>query len=270
VTRRRVAATPPTYRSGMGAAGAADPCAQAGWPPCHTRPPGAGQRHAVLAAVRLRLAAAAPRPSALANGLPLLARLAPPRPVGTPTWVLRAQERTRQGRTPTPSAGILDSQSVKTTKKGGRTATTAPRSPGGRKRHLPVDTLGLICKAHVTPTPATVTAPWGCLGAWTAAASPGCGMAGPTRATAAPSLTGRASATGSRSRSSPEPMAAGGAAGSRRASSRRLSRRLRWCLAGGSWRGPLAGWAGSAASPRTTSSFRRPRRRSSSWPRSRS
>jgi putative transposase len=41
---------------------------------------------------------------------------------------LREQERVRQGRAPSPSAVIVDSQSVRTTERGGRTATTAPRS----------------------------------------------------------------------------------------------------------------------------------------------
>lgn len=41
---------------------------------------------------------------------------------------LRDLVRQRSGRNPQPSAAILDSQSAKTTEKGGRAATTGPRS----------------------------------------------------------------------------------------------------------------------------------------------
>ncbi len=65
---------------------------------------------------------------------------------------LRDQARTAAGRNPAPSAAIIDSQSV-------RAAETVPRASrgfdagkkvNGRKRHIAVDTLGLLLAVLVT------------------------------------------------------------------------------------------------------------------------
>jgi putative transposase len=54
-------------------------------------------------------------------------------------------------REPTPSAAIIDSQSVKTTEVGGAHGYDAGKKVNGRKRHLLVDTLGLIWAVLVLP-----------------------------------------------------------------------------------------------------------------------
>ena len=70
------------------------------------------------------------------------------------TWqrintALRRQERKRQCRDPEPTAGVIDSQSVKTTEAGGERGYDAAKKVNGRKRHIVVDTLGNLLEVLV-------------------------------------------------------------------------------------------------------------------------
>ena len=104
---------------------------------------------AVSVAHRRAVAAAAARFSHPLDGAALFLCVARRGGVENRQFSVVAKTRERAGREASPSAGVIDSQSAKTTESGGPRGYDAGKKINGRKRHIITDTLGHLVAAKV-------------------------------------------------------------------------------------------------------------------------
>ena len=118
----------------MGAAGTADPRGVAGWATAQDRHARGDERHLLFAAHWVALALSAPRQfSALLDRLYNIFRKFQRDGVGEAIWAeLHMALRERMGREASPSAAVLDSQFVKSAKKGAVLTTKWVTTPASR------------------------------------------------------------------------------------------------------------------------------------------
>jgi transposase len=153
--------------------------------------------------------------------------------------VLRGRVRAAAGRTVAPTAAVIDSQSVRASDWVSRATKgyDAAKKVHGRKRHVAVDTCGLLLEILVTPPACkTATVAGGCCGAFATTCRPS-GWSGLMPATPASWSPGP-------SRSSRWPC--------RSSASAWASTTSRCCLAAGSWSVPSPGSASAAGWLSTT------------------
>jgi Transposase DDE domain len=166
------------------------------------------QCHALYPGYRLPMARAAEGVPTVHDGSILLLQLAR-HPALAPHQPRPGRARASGvGRKPTPSAGVIDSQTVKTTESGGPRGFDPAKRMKGRKRHLVTDTEGSLLVVQVHP--ADIQHNHGAVPLLKAARRPsaGCATYSPIAFTAAPSCSTRSPTWGrGPSRSSRAPRA---------------------------------------------------------------